>query len=62
MSQRKLLKETNVEFSNVQTVRTVQHTVNHTARSNMNVAVAPVVIAAPSMQVSTGGGIHVSQA
>jgi phosphoribosylformimino-5-aminoimidazole carboxamide ribonucleotide (ProFAR) isomerase len=59
MSQRKLIRESNAEFSNVQTVRTVEHTVN-TARSNINV-VAPVV-KAPSVQVSTGGGIRVNQA
>ena len=39
MSQRKLIKETsNVEFSNVQAVKTVEHTAN-TARSNVNVKV-----------------------
>lgn len=43
MSQRKLIKEENVEFTNVQTVRTVQST----ARSGYNVN-------APSVQVSGG--------
>lgn len=54
MSQRKLIKETNVEFSNVQTVRTVEHTVN-TARSTVNVAKTP------SVQVSTGADVKINQ-